>query len=110
MNLKKDSVKQLALESGFKLKEQPDGSKDLNPYVYEFADKVGAAVAEDFVVMMRLTYDELSDVVREVDGGSCFKALKILHRLRTSIQEVIEGDERAVIFALMDAIGEALQK
>lgn len=40
MNLKKDSVKHLALEAGFKLKEQPDGSLDLNPYVYEFAHRI----------------------------------------------------------------------
>lgn len=31
-------LRDLALASGFKLKEQPDGSVDLNPYVYEFAE------------------------------------------------------------------------
>lgn len=33
----KTKVKSLALSNGFKLKAQPDGSTDLNPYVYEFA-------------------------------------------------------------------------
>ena len=33
----KDRVRELALQYGFKLKEQPDGAVDLNPYVYEFA-------------------------------------------------------------------------
>ena len=32
-----EEVKALALEVGFKLKVQPDGREDLNPYVYEFA-------------------------------------------------------------------------
>lgn len=32
--LNKETIKQIALENGFKLKEQPDGSLDLNPYVY----------------------------------------------------------------------------
>lgn len=32
-----DKIKEIALASGFKLKEQPDNSVDLNPYVYEFA-------------------------------------------------------------------------
>ena len=32
-----DQIKELALANGFKLKEQPDGTMDLNPYVYEFA-------------------------------------------------------------------------
>jgi len=30
-------IRQLALSCGFKLKEQPSGIMDLNPYVYEFA-------------------------------------------------------------------------
>lgn len=29
-------IKELALANGFKLKEQPDGTMDLNPYVYDF--------------------------------------------------------------------------
>lgn len=32
-----DQIKEIALANGFKLKEQPDGGMDLNPYVYEFA-------------------------------------------------------------------------
>lgn len=32
-----DQIKEIALKSGFKLKEQSDGSTDLNPYVYDFA-------------------------------------------------------------------------
>lgn len=32
--LNKETIKQIALDNGFKLKEQPDGSMDLNPYVY----------------------------------------------------------------------------
>jgi hypothetical protein len=33
----KSRIKAMALSSGFKLKEQPNGEMDLNPYVYEFA-------------------------------------------------------------------------
>ena len=33
-------VKELALANGFKLKEQADGSMDLNAYVYDFADAI----------------------------------------------------------------------
>ena len=32
-----DQIKEIALANGFKLKEQPNGTKDLNPYVYDFA-------------------------------------------------------------------------
>jgi hypothetical protein len=36
--MNKEQIKELALASGFKLKEQEDGSLDLNEYVYEFAN------------------------------------------------------------------------
>lgn len=32
-----DDIKAIALANGFTLREQPDGSMDLNPYVYGFA-------------------------------------------------------------------------
>jgi hypothetical protein len=32
-----DQIQQIALANGFKLKEQPDGSMALNPYVFDFA-------------------------------------------------------------------------
>jgi hypothetical protein len=35
-------IQQIALASGFKLKEQQDGTMDLNPYVYDFAREVAA--------------------------------------------------------------------
>ena len=35
-----DQIKEIALANGFKLKEQPSGEMDLNPYVYEFARKL----------------------------------------------------------------------
>ena len=40
MIIGKQYIKEVALDCGFKLKEQPDGSIDLNPYVYTFADKL----------------------------------------------------------------------
>ena len=30
-----ERIKEIALANGFKLKEQPDGEMDLNPYVYD---------------------------------------------------------------------------
>lgn len=32
-----EQIKEIALANGFKLKEQPNGEMDLNPYVYDFA-------------------------------------------------------------------------
>lgn len=35
--MKKEKIKEIALSAGFKTKKQPDGTWDLNPYVYDFA-------------------------------------------------------------------------
>ncbi|SDZ96214.1 hypothetical protein [Marinobacterium iners] len=35
--MKREQIKELAIANGFSLKPQPDGTNDLNPYVYEFA-------------------------------------------------------------------------
>lgn len=32
-----EQIREIALANGFKLKEQPNGEMDLNPYVYDFA-------------------------------------------------------------------------
>ena len=38
----KTQIRKLALANGFKLKPQPGGTQDLNPYVYDFALVVAA--------------------------------------------------------------------
>lgn len=45
----KDEIKALALECGFNLREQPDGSTDLNQYVYDFAKRLIAAEREECI-------------------------------------------------------------
>lgn len=44
-----DQIKELALSCGFKLKEQPDGNMDLNPYVYDFARVVFARQHSEWI-------------------------------------------------------------
>lgn len=50
----KSVVKQIALEQGFKLKEQPDGSMDLNPYVYTFARVLETQVIKEIIANLIL--------------------------------------------------------
>lgn len=46
--MRKEDIRELALANGFKLKEQPDGTLDLNPYVYDFARAIlGSAVSSN---------------------------------------------------------------
>ena len=46
-----EQIKDIALANGFKLKEQPNGEMDLNPYVYEFARALSPSK------VFELTYD-----------------------------------------------------
>lgn len=61
----KDQIKELALANGFKLKEQPDGSMDLNPYVYEFAfelmKQVTLSTADNLVQALQELADDIQN-------------------------------------------------
>ena len=64
--MNKQDVKKLALECGFKLKEQPDGSMDLNPYVYTFADKL---IKQTHISLLGDFKDTLADVISQIDDA-----------------------------------------
>lgn len=84
--LTNEEIRNLALASGFKLKEQANGSMDLNPYVYEFARRLlGEFTKPDFKFVSELAYtvryvatkkgltmkdmaDELGWEVRKISG------------------------------------------
>jgi len=40
MALSRQEIKEIALKNGFKLRDQQDGSLDLNEYVYNFAQEL----------------------------------------------------------------------
>lgn len=48
--MNKEQIKQLALANGFKLKEQANGTLDLNPYVYEFTKALIVDVVADCIM------------------------------------------------------------
>ena len=62
----KQYIKQVALECGFKLKEQPDGSMDLNPYVYTFADKL---IKQTHIGLLGDFKDTLADVTSQINDA-----------------------------------------
>ena len=66
MNMNKRYIKEVALECGFKLKEQPDGSMDLNPYVYTFADKL---IKQTHISLLGDFKDTLADVTSQIDDA-----------------------------------------
>ena len=65
-------IKELALANGFKLKEQADGSMDLNAYVYDFANAIeqaakAQAAPEGFVLVSQKELMELAIAINAVD-------------------------------------------
>ena len=59
--MEKSRIKAMALSSGFKLKEQPSGEMDLNPYVYEFAKLLELAVLYDRNREIKERFELLAD-------------------------------------------------
>ena len=60
-------IKELALANGFKLKEQADGSMDLNAYVYDFANSIEqAAKAQAVPETQQAVIDELKAQLKAV--------------------------------------------
>ena len=62
--MNKQDVKKLALECGFKLKEQPDGGMDLNPYVYAFAEKLVLKLSNSVLGEFK---EMLSEYITDID-------------------------------------------
>ena len=69
--MNKQYIKDVALEYGFKLKEQPNGELDLNPYVYTFADKLikqtHISLLGDFKDMLADINSEINDAMSELN-------------------------------------------
>ena len=66
MIIAKQYIKDVALDCGFKLKEQPDGDLDLNPYVYTFADKL---IKQTHISLLGDFKDTLADVTSQINDA-----------------------------------------
>ena len=62
--MNKQYIKDVALECGFKLKEQPDGNMDLNPYVYTFAEEL---ITQVHITLLEDFKDTIADVTSQID-------------------------------------------
>jgi hypothetical protein len=79
--MNKERIKDLALAIGFKLKEQPDGSMDLNPYVFSFAEAlIAEAIAEEVSKLWQPLTEELLNHLDSTD-----------HKLRDAAGVVVTG-------------------
>jgi hypothetical protein len=115
--LGKDDIKKLALDNGFKLKSQEDGTMDLNPYVYEFAAALLKSkapvptlsnwrVTTDASKVVVMHKDGSGVVVEESDAASIAEC--ILSRLALDVKSSTDEGEVSVDNALSVAVIEAL--
>ena len=64
----KERIKKMALASGFKLKEQPNGEIDLNPYVYRFVDMIESAISHKYESERKDGWISVEDRLPEKSG------------------------------------------
>lgn len=101
--LTRDEIRAIALENGFTLKDQPDGSKDLHPYVYRFAERLlDKCVYKRFNLNSEFkkaqaawkTVEELPEedrivwVCMETDEGFCFAQTLFSRELSKKYQNI----------------------
>lgn len=81
LGISNDLIQQIALDNGFQLKDQPDGTKDLHPYVYDFARSL-MNLTRSLVNPARPNTDELIKG-KALDSGFILKeqadGTKIIH-------------------------------
>lgn len=75
-----DQIKEIALANGFKLKEQPSGEMDLNPYVYDFAKELMHKVDTDWENRIETIEEEHSKIV----VGLCNEITSMMRELQKS--------------------------
>lgn len=78
-----DQITQVALANGFKLKQQPDGTMALNPYVFEFA----RAIADMSIIFAQI------DALRERVDKS--EEIGVLDARNDSLIHDMDRNERA---------------
>ena len=88
-----DNIRDIAIKSGFKLKEQPNGEMDLNPYVFDFAQSLTAELEK-----------RLAEVERERDEAS--KSLEYVKERSNKMGDNIKSNNESLC-KLIDALSQS---
>lgn len=85
----KEEIRKLALECGFHLKMQDDGSKDLNSYVYQFAGKLCERVAQAGLdahqALLAMISEDLRKVLEKLNAHETKAAIEGLESTRDKL-------------------------
>lgn len=88
--IEKSRIKAIALNSGFKLKEQTDGNMDLNPYVYEFARLLELAMLYDKNREIKERFELLAD---SFEYELCEESKNYLLEINAILRLIEDGDK-----------------
>lgn len=85
----KEEIRKLALECGFHLKMQDDGSKDLNPYVYQFTGKLCERIAQAGLdahrSLLAMVSEDLRKVLEKLNAHETKAAIEYLESTRDKL-------------------------
>jgi hypothetical protein len=97
-------IRGIALDCGFKLKPQPDGTEDLNPYVYQFAREILATMpsVEEVAAFAQAMAKRKTPPAQEdepvyqlrFDGNTWFDTPKEQYDYFTSKEREVKSDAR----------------
>ena len=99
MPLTNNHIRELALANGFKLKPQPDGAEDLNPYVFDFARALVAEQAAqndalwETLIKIADALDIDPEEARQEDGKPSDVFIRHIKSLENTIERLDEQVE-----------------
>lgn len=87
--MRNDLVAEIAINAGFKLKEQEGGEMDLNPYVYEFGHAMYSiglkAALQSIESYVSKTKSDVNDIFNEDHDNNPQTKLKIEQLIKDNI-------------------------
>ncbi|WP_417534156.1 hypothetical protein [Marinobacterium stanieri] len=107
--MKREEIKELALARGFKLKPQPDGSEDLNPYVYEFAQALITPLQADMERLQQQNRDLIDASEQQCGCGYDDPAdICLGHKAKLDSLEQERDQLKAVLHGAVDELVERI--
>lgn len=100
--MNREHIKALALAKGFKLKDQPDGKADLNPYVYDFAEAVAEqSLPQGYIMVPAQAWHDLvqaehhlNTLIANLAVDNYAEAAEEIDTLRTVVQRGIDAQNQ----------------
>ena len=112
-----DNIRDIAIKSGFKLKEQPNGEMDLNPYVFDFAQSLTAELEKRLAEVererddyKRIAIDAATESFLIAADNEIKRALEQDNKSASAINHCQQQFHRAARSCAIDCVNNQLRK